>query len=124
VKLKKALYGCVQSAKLWYDKLCKVLEADGYRKNAYDECLFNKSVNGVQCTVAFHVDDLLITCADMSVIDGLEIMLKENFSSITINKGNKHSYLAMNVEVDDDGIHVDMIAYIHKVLEGKNVKKR
>ena len=59
VKLKKALYGCIQSAKLWYDKLCEVLSKDGYVKNDYDECLFNKMVNGVQCTIAFHVDDLL-----------------------------------------------------------------
>ena len=97
---------------------------DTNKMHTTSECLFNKSVKGAQCTVTFHVDDLLITCIDMFVIDGLEIMLKAIFSPITINKGNKHSYLAMNVEVGDDGIHVDMIAYIHKVLEGKNVKKK
>ncbi len=29
VRLKKALYGCVQSSKLWYDKLKAVLVANG-----------------------------------------------------------------------------------------------
>mgnify|MGYP003386305885 CR=1 FL=1 len=124
VKLKKALYGCVQSAKLWYDKLCTVLEADGYVKNGYDECLFNKTVDGVQCTVAFHVDDLLITCADQVMIDAMEKMLKDNFTAITINKGDKHSYLAMNMEVDKTGIRLDMIAYIKKCLEGRNIGRK
>lgn len=123
VKLKKALYGCVQSAKLWYDKLCKVLEQDGYKKNDYDECLFNKTENGVQCTIAFHVDDLLITCKDTNMVDSLEQMLKENFSAITVNRGNKHSYLAMNMEVSDEGIRLDMTAYIKKILEGRTVRK-
>ena len=38
VKLKRALYGCVQSAKLWYDKLKTVLIADGYIPSDYDGC--------------------------------------------------------------------------------------
>ena len=125
VKLKKALYGCVQSAKLWYDKLCTILEADGYKKNHYDGCLFNKIVNGKQCTVAFHVDDLLITCQDMNAIEQLERTLQNSFSSITVNKSNKHSYLAMNINIcDDGGIDIDMVAYIKKILEGRNIKKK
>jgi hypothetical protein len=124
VRLKKALYGCIQSAKLWYDKLCSVLEADGYVKNDYDQCLFNKVIEGVQCTVAFHVDDLLITCLKQDVIDSMEKMLKENFTAITINKGKSHSYLAMNMEVTRDGIHLDMIAYIKKCLEGRSVGRK
>ena len=124
VKLKKALYGCVQSAKLWYDKLCTVLEENAYVKNDYDQCLFNKMVDGVQITVAFHVDDLLITSVSQELIDSLEGVLKANFSDITINKGNKHSYLAMNMEVTDSGINLDMIAYIQKCLEGRDIGRK
>ena len=123
VKLRKALYGCIQSAKLWYDKLCEVLEADGYEKNGYDACLFNKMVNGVQCTIGFHVDDLLITCKDSCAIDALEKTLKENFKSITVNRGTQHSYLAMNMVVGEDGISLDMSAYIRKLLDGRKVKQ-
>lgn len=123
VKLKKALYGCVQSAKLWYDKLCTVLEADGYVRNDYDRCLFNKTVKGVQCTIAFHVDDLLITCKDGGMVDALDSMLRGKFAALTINRGSKHSYLAMNLVVGDDGIKLDMIAYILKILEGRDTSK-
>ncbi|CAN0452458.1 unnamed protein product, partial [Ectocarpus fasciculatus] len=58
VKLKRALYGCVQSARLWFEKLRGVLEADGFEANPYDLCTFNKMVDGEQVSVAFHVDDL------------------------------------------------------------------
>jgi hypothetical protein len=121
VKLKKALYGCVQSAKLWYDKLCEVLTNDGYKMNNYDPCLFNKMVDGKQITIAFHVDDLLVTSENKQAIDELMTMLQENFAAITINRGNNHSYLSMNINIDSEGIHLDMEAYIEKCLEGKSV---
>jgi hypothetical protein len=124
VKLKKALYGCVQSAKLWYDKLCYVLMTDGYTKNSYDSCLFNKCVEGKQITVAFHVDDLLVTSENNSAIDELMKMLQNNFAALTINRGNNHSYLSMNINIDEEGIHLDMRAYIAKCLEGKLTNMR
>ena len=76
VKLNKALYGTIQAALLWYNKLKKVLMADGYSPNPYDACLFNKVVKGVQITVAFHVDDLLVTCVCEKLMDSLEDHLK------------------------------------------------
>ena len=66
VRLKRALYGCVQSSKLWYDKLCAVLRSDGFEENPYDPCVFNKTADGKQITVCFHVDDLLMTsCSEV-----------------------------------------------------------
>jgi hypothetical protein len=58
VKLKKALYGCVESAKLWYESLAKSLESFGMNPNKRDKCVFNKYFNdeGVQLTVAVYVD--------------------------------------------------------------------
>jgi hypothetical protein len=38
VKLKKALYGCVQSSKLWYEKLRDVLLEAGFVVNDHDPC--------------------------------------------------------------------------------------
>jgi len=58
------------------------------------------------------------------MIDDIEAMLQYNFTAITINKGTKHSYLAMNMEVGDDGIRLDMIAYIKKCLEGRDIGRK
>ncbi len=71
VQLDKALYGCVESAKLWYDHLRKTLESLGFTVNPHDICVFNKGdvKDGTQCTIALHVNDLTITCKNKAIID-------------------------------------------------------
>jgi hypothetical protein len=123
VKLNKALYGTIQAAVLWYNKLKSVLMADGYLPNPYDACLFNKVVNGVQITVAFHVDDLLVTCVCEKLMDSLEAHLRKNFANITVCNGSQHSYLAMNIVLGANGISVDMTAYINKCTKGKTFRR-
>lgn len=43
VRLDKALYGCVESAALWYENLSDALGAAGYVKNRYEMCVYNKT---------------------------------------------------------------------------------
>ena len=57
-KVTKAIYGTLLGAILFYKKLRKELEAMGFEVNDYDECTFNKMVDGTQFTIQFHVDDL------------------------------------------------------------------
>lgn len=122
VKLKRALYGCIQSSKLWYDKLCQVLSEYGFKCNDYDPCVFNKidEESGKQITVCFHVDDLLITCGDKLAIDNLELYLKKRFNEVTFVHGSKHSYLSMNMTKEDDHWRIDMHNFISKCIDGKN----
>ena len=42
VKLEKALYGCVQSARLWYNTLSTYLYSIGFEANPVDRCVFNR----------------------------------------------------------------------------------
>ena len=64
VWLQKALYGCLQSALLFYEKLVGDLEAYGFKINPYDPCVANKMIDRKQLTVFWHVDDLKISCVD------------------------------------------------------------
>ena len=57
VKLKKALYGCLKSAILFYRKLATDLVKMGFKINFYNPCVANKLVEGKQLTVFWHVDD-------------------------------------------------------------------
>ena len=41
VRLKKALYSCVESSKLWYDKISGDMGKLGFTLNPYDICVFN-----------------------------------------------------------------------------------
>jgi hypothetical protein len=59
VQLVKALYGCIESGKIWYETLSEALYEIGYIANDYDNCVFNKwhiDFN-VQSTIVVHVDD-------------------------------------------------------------------
>ena len=47
VRLRRALYGCVEAAKLWHDTLIAELKAMGFRRNSRDECVLNRSQGGM-----------------------------------------------------------------------------
>jgi hypothetical protein len=53
LKLLKALYGCVQSALLWYKLFSSTLQGAGFEMNPYDTCVANKIIDGKQCTIAW-----------------------------------------------------------------------
>lgn len=58
MKLKKALYGCLQSSRLWFQTMRGVLIDAGFVANDYDRCLFHKGRPGSQVNVCL---DLLLS---------------------------------------------------------------
>lgn len=50
LKLRKALFGCVQASMLWYEKLRSVLEKTGLRAHPYDKCYYIGRIRH-QCAV-------------------------------------------------------------------------
>lgn len=69
VKLLKALYGTIQAAKLWYNKLKETILNYGFTQHPNDQCVFLYKLNGIMMIVGFHVDDLLMVCKSISMID-------------------------------------------------------
>jgi len=57
VKLKKALYGTLQAALLFWQLLSDTLIEWGFKLNEYNKCVTNKMINGKQCTIIWHVDE-------------------------------------------------------------------
>ena len=51
VQLDKALYGCVQSALLWYELHSSTLKHMGFTLNPYDLCVVNAQIENKQCTI-------------------------------------------------------------------------
>ena len=103
VKLNKALYGCIQSAKLWYDTLVTDLADYGFVANPYDPCVLNADFQGKQCTIALHVDDLLVTCVDENVLKSLEKFIQSKYKGVTAKYGPVHEYLGMIFDFSIDG---------------------
>ena len=77
VQLNKALYGTVQSAKLWYDEIAGTLIKNGFTANLCDFSIFDKDVKGKQFTIVVYVDDLKITCVDKSAVLQMKQILRK-----------------------------------------------
>ena len=68
IQLLKALYGCIESALLWYNLFSTTLKDLGFEINPYDKCIANMKINGKQCTIAWYVDDNKIFHVDSKVV--------------------------------------------------------
>ena len=123
VKLKKALYGCVESAALWHDNLSATLKEMGYTKNDHEWCVFNRRDNaGTQCTVAVHVDDLLITSKNEEMIDSVCDGLKRKYGDVSRADGPIVNYLGMVFDLSTRGeARVTMKGYVNETLNGSEI---
>jgi Reverse transcriptase (RNA-dependent DNA polymerase) len=122
VELLKALYGTMRAARLFWEKLRAKLLEEGYVPNPYDYCVVNKMINGKQCTIGWHVDDLKISHVDSKVVDQVIDMLDIEYGKETpMNKsrGKVHDYLGMILDFSKPGeLTVDMVDYIKTIIAG------
>ena len=117
VRLKKALYGCIESALLWYEYLTNVLGELGFKANAYEPCVLNAMMNDIQVTITLHVDDLLVSSVSQENVDTVVKFMQSKFEKITVHTGKVLKYLGMLFDFSRDGeVTVSMDHYIEDVL--------
>ena len=58
------MYGLTDSSGLWYEEISSFLKSLGFDENQVERCVFNKVIDGKQCTILLYVDDML--CMHMS----------------------------------------------------------
>jgi len=82
--------------------------------------LANKLINGKQCTIIWHVDDLKISHVNKNVIEDNIRLLNEKFgkeSPLTTTKGKVLEYLGMTLYYMTKGkVKISMYKYIDKFL--------
>ena len=100
LKILRALYGCIESALLWYDLYASILQQMGFKINPYDRCVANKIINGRQCTICWYVDDNKISHADENVVTEVLNEVEKHFGTLVTSRGNKHDLLGMKLELD------------------------
>jgi hypothetical protein len=120
-KINVALYGTLKAALLFWKKLSKSLEARGFVINEYDWCVANKMINGTQCTIVWHVDDLKLSHIDPKVVDEIIASLQGEYgkiSKMTVRRGKIHDYLGMTLDFSSPGsVAVSMEKYLDTMLE-------
>ena len=106
---------------LFYEKLKKQLEDWDFEQNPYDECTFNKMVDGEQLTVQFHVDDLKASHMDQAVLDKLMCDLKAIFGEqkpLADTQGTIHEYLEMTIDYSEKGkVKFTMYDYLETIID-------
>eukprot|EP00980_Cylindrotheca_fusiformis_P011531 scaffold2712_cov143-Cylindrotheca_fusiformis.AAC.5 len=119
VQLLKALYGCIQSAMLWWKLLTSTLIEEGFVVNPYDPCVANKIMpDGSQCTVCWYVDDLKISHVDKAVVENIVTQIEKPYGKMTVTRGNKHTYIGMDIEFPGNGeVKILMMDYIREAIE-------
>ena len=120
VELIKALYGTLCAALIFWCKLTAKLIEWGFTINPYDWCVANKQINGQQCTLVWHVDDMKISHADSRVVDTIINMLEQEFGKeapLTICRGKIHDYFGMTLDFTLAGkVQICMEEYITSML--------
>jgi Reverse transcriptase (RNA-dependent DNA polymerase)/Zinc knuckle len=122
VELKKALYGTLKAALLFWKRLTAELKSIGFKENPYDWCVMNKMIDGKQCTVVWHVDDLKIshhgTDVVTSVIEQLEAKFGTPEAPLTVTRGKVHDYLGMTIDFSTPSkVKFTMVDYIKNMLD-------
>lgn len=126
VRVLRAIYGCIESALLWYTLFSNTLKDMGFSINPYDRCVANKVIDRAQCTIAWYVDDVKISHLDPKVVTEMIDVVEKDFGNVKAVRGKEHDYLDMKLIITDDKkVRVDMrdqiketISAFGEVLEG------
>ena len=120
-KLLKALYGTLRAARMFYDLLSSKFQEWGFEQNPYDPCVANKIIDGHQCTIVWHVDDLKISHVSAKVVDDIIGMLQEEFGKedpLVVKRGPVHEYLGMTIDfTKPNKVMIDMKDYLEAMFE-------
>ena len=125
MKVIRDIYGCIEAALLWYILFTQTLKGMGFKTNPYNEFIANKEdENGKQCTIPCNVDDCIATHAEQVFLDKFRKKMMKNFGDTTINTGNKHDFLLVNIIINEEEktVEIETKDQIQKLL--KSLKMR
>ena len=118
LRIRKAIYGMIESALLWYDLFVSVLKEMGFVLNPYDMCVANKTINGKQCTVAWYVEENKTSHVEQEVVDDIVAKIGKHLPGLTISTGTEHTFRGIRIKYLDYGtISLNIRDYIQEVVD-------
>jgi hypothetical protein len=122
LKLQKALYGLKQAGRLWYLKLCKILEEYGFKSLVTDPCVYvlKETSGGIVAILMIYVDDIAFACKDKKEKDKLLDVLKKHFEMKDL--GELKYFLGIHLERTANTLTLSQAAYTRKVLQKFNME--
>jgi hypothetical protein len=106
VECMNAIYGTMVARLLYCCEFAASLTKKGFNMNPYNPCVWNKEIDGKQCTVCFHVNNCKISHVRSSVVDNIIKWLQPRYESIftdgsgklKVSRGKVHKYLGMTLD--------------------------
>ena len=117
LRIRKAIYGIIESALILYDLFFSVLKDMGFVLNPYGICVATKTINGKQCIVACYVNNNKISHVEQEFVDDIVVKVGKRFPGLTISMGTEHTFLGIMIKYLDDGpVSLNMREYIQEVV--------
>ena len=104
LRILKSLYGCMESAILWYNIYAKTLKLQGLVVNPYHRCIESSRIDNKQCAISWYVDSNKSSHVDEHVNTRIIEAAADFFCGITVLRGSKHRFLEIDIEFLGNGI--------------------
>ena len=126
LQLKKALYGCMKSALLWYRLFRNMLQDLGFVLNPYNPCVANSQIKGSQCTIVWYVDDNKISHKEQTVVNDIIQRIETKFGPMTKTQGDDHEFLGMQLHFNhlDKTVKILMQTYLDEAIHQSQLDVR
>jgi hypothetical protein len=122
VKLDKALYGCVESARLWFNDVSSHLKSLEFMQSEVDPCVFYKMENGHTTIIIIYVDDFLMSSKELKHLNSLIESLQTRYKSISVTYGPVIEYLGMNLNFSTPNqVTITMKNKIETILDSYSI---
>ena len=115
-KLLKSIYGIKQAPRDWYKMINNFLiNRLKLQRSSFDHCLYYSINNDNIILLLLYVDDLLIACSTMELLDHIRKSIAKEFKVSSM--GGFDVYLGIKIERDFDGqkIFISQTSYIEQM---------
>ena len=93
----KALYGTVDTSKLFFDDMTSFLvETMSFTPNPFNLCVVNKKNNGKQYKISWHVDSLKIAHQDANVVMSMIMSLSNKYGKLYLCPLAEEKYMTIS----------------------------
>ena len=116
LEIKRALYGLIESAKLWYCELSSMLIAQGFSQHECDPCIFSKP--NQQFTIGVYVDDIIILYRRQQDLSWFLSLLEKTYGEPRAQMIGPIDYLNVTItRQNDGGMTISQKRYILAIAE-------
>lgn len=114
--LKKSLYGLKQSPRQWYKKFDEFVLKIGFKRSAYDSCVYVRRSKAL-VYLLLYVDDMLIASKDSGEINKVKLLLSKEFDMKDLGPARKILGIEIVRDKNKRVLKLSQGGYINKVLK-------